>query len=298
METKPTDEGSIADGCPCPVHATRVAFVTCPRCARPACDYCLVEVEGQELCSECGSVERGGGVIAWERRDLGWLARFARTVRDTLARPGATFSDMRPGSVPAAFGYAALVFAVTSIGALVIVTPCVLFGFLGWTTPLSVADPAGAGVVMIAGLCGGPFLQAVNGVVAALLVGATFHGAARLCGGRGDIATSLRAAAYAMSAVMLWLPLGLAILLPDVGTIVLVLACLGQLAYGGVVLTTVARAHHGLRGGRAAVAGWATPVLALLLAVGIVALGTAVHRAVTPSHAPDVYLPASGSGGS
>ncbi len=292
VEGTPADgSGSVADGCPCPVHAGRIAFITCPRCGRPACEYCLVQVEGRELCTECGRVEDGGGVIAWERRDLDWLRRFTRTLRDTLARPGATFAEMRPGSVGAALGYAALVFAVTSLGALVILSPCVLFGSLGWSTPLSAGNHAGAAAFAFAALCGGPFLQAFNGVMAALLTGATFHCAARLLGGRGDLGTSLRAAAYGTSPVIVWLLLGVAALLPGVGTAVLALVFLFQLAYGGIVLTTVARAHHGLRGARATLAGWATPAIALAAVALLVAAGIALDRAVTPSHAPDVYLP-------
>lgn len=270
----------------CVVHPRQAAFLTCRRCGSYACEYCLT---AGDLCSACREREEGGGVIAWERRDLGLGQRFGRTIRQVLAHTGQTFSEMKPGSVPAALGYVALVYALTSLITLFLLAPCVVLSFMGWMTPLQVADPATTAPVFVMALCGGPVLQAVNGVLSAIALGLVFHAAARLLGGRGGLDTSVRAAAYGLTIVLLWAPLTVALLLPTVGVIVLSLLFLGQLVWGGNLLTVVAREHHGLEGRRAALAGF-TPAILTLLLVATTAGGVLWARAVTePSRAPDAY---------
>lgn len=282
----PPDGPAPAGTAVCVVHPKQPAFVTCRRCGSYACEYCL---GAGDLCAACRDREEGGGVIAWERRDLGAFRRFTQTVRQVLAHTGRTFTELRPGSVPAALGYAALVFALTSLFTLFLLAPCMLLSFLGWMTPLQVADPASVAPVFVMALCGGPILQAVDGVLSAIALGLVFHGAAKLLGGRAGLDTSVRAAAYGLTVVLVWAPFTIALLLPTIGLIVLSLLFLGQLVWGASLLTTVAREHHGLTGARAAIAGWTPAVLTLLL-VGITAGGIWLARDVTePSHAPDVY---------
>jgi len=277
-----------APGAPpvCFVHPTRVAFVTCSRCGNNACEYCL---GSGDLCGACQTREAGGGVIAWERRDLNLFRRFGRTVRQVLAQTGQTFTDLKPGSVPAALGYVALVYALTSLITLFLIAPCVVLSFFGWMTPLQVADSTATAPVFAMALCGGPILQAVNGVLSAIALGLVFHAAVRVLGGRGGLDVSVRAAAYGLTVVLVWAPLTVALLLPTIGVIVLSLLFVGQLVWGAGLLTTVAREHHGLEGARAALAGW-TPAILTLLLVGLAAGGVWVARDVTqPSQSPDAY---------
>lgn len=277
-----------APGAPpvCFVHRARVAFVTCNRCGNNACEYCL---GSSDLCAACQTREEGGGVIAWERRDLNVFRRFVRTVRQVLAHTGQTFTDLKPGSVPAALGYVALVFALTSLITLFLLAPCVVLSLFGWMTPLQLADSAATAPVFVIALCGGPILQAVNGVLSAITLGLIFHAAARLLGGRGGLDVSVRAAAYGLTVVLVWAPMTVALLLPTIGLIVLSLLFLGQLVWGASLLTTVAREHHGLEGGRAALAGW-TPAILTLVLVGLGAGAIWLARDVTqPSQSPDAY---------
>jgi len=270
----------------CAVHAGQPAFVTCRACGAPACEYCLGEGATGDLCDVCARKDSGGGVIAWERRDLPVARRFLRTLAEVLGRSGTTFAELRPGSVGAALGYAALVWALTSLFALFLVAPCAVMTALGWQTPLTAAGTAIV-PIMVGLLCGGPVLAAVEGVIAALVIGVMFHLAARALGGRGDLASGVRAAAYGQTIVILWAPLTLTLLVPVLGAVALALGVLAQLAWGAHVLSTVAATGHGLRGGRALAAGAAPSMLALVLIVGSIVLSLAVD--LGPSRAPDVY---------
>ncbi len=276
----------------CAVHPGQPAFVTCRRCGAYACEYCLGQ-DG-EVCSSCTARDEGGGVIAWERRDLGMLARFGRTVRQVLARTGQTFAELRPGSVPAALGYVALVYALTSLVTLFVLAPCVVLSFFGWQTPIQVGDGAAVAPVMVAALCGGPPLQALVGMATAVVLGLVYHAAVKLAGGRGGIDVSLRTAAYGLTVVLVWAPLTVVLLLPTLGLVVMGIVLVAQLVWGANVGVTVARAHHGLDGARAVFAGWLPAALALLL-VGLTLGGAWLVRDVTePSRAPDVYEPVYG----
>lgn len=280
----------------CAVHPAQPAFVTCRTCRRYACEYCLGDGTARaiDVCGECADRDEGPGLIAWERKDLSLFARFFRTVRQVLGATGQTFADMRPGSVPAALVYVALVYALTSLITLFILSPCVLLAFFGWQTPLHFGDPAAVAPVAAAALCGGPFAQAIVGVLAAVTLGFVYHAGVKLVGGTGGLDVSMRAAAYGLTVVLVWAPLTISLLLPTIGVIVLSLVFLGQLLWGANVGVTVARAQHGLEGGRAYFAGW-LPAILTLLVVGTILGGTWLVRDVTePSRSPDLYYPEPG----
>jgi len=276
----------------CAAHAGQPAFVTCRVCGSPACAYCLSapDTDG-DTCTRCREREAPTGVIAWERRDLGIGKRFVRTVRQVLGQTGPTFSELREGSVGPALGYVALVYALTSLSACVVLAPFLLLALLGWQTPLAVADTAALVPVLVAALCGGPIVQAGVGVVAAAVLGSVYHAGAKLVGGAGGFDVSLRAAAYGLTVVLVWAPLTVSLLLPTIGLVVLLVVFAGQLVWGANVGVIVARSHHGLEGARATFAGW-FPAALLIVALAVIGGGAWLVRDVTePSQAPDLYYP-------
>jgi len=111
------------------------------------------------------------------------------------------------------------------------------------------------------------------------------------------VGRSIRVAAYGLTIVVIWGPLTLSLIIPTIGPFVLAIGLLGQLLWGGNLLTVAAHEHHGLDGGRAYFAGWLAPVLALLVAGSVVGVGLFVEEATEPSRAPDVYYPEPGRPG-
>lgn len=272
----------------CAVHPGQPAFLACRRCRAPACEYCLSD---GDVCAACAEREEGRGVVAWERSDLNIFTRFGRTVRQVLTRTAPTFMDIRPGSTPAALGYVALVYALTSLLTFFVLAPCVVLSFLGWQTPLTLGDGAAVVPLLVGALCGGPLVQAVVGVLVALVLGLVYHAGARLVGGTGELDVSLRTVAYGLTVTLVWAPLTVTLLLPTIGVIVMSLVFLGQLAWGANVGVTVARSRHGLDGGRAVFAGWLPAALVLLLVGGTLGTAWLIRDVTEPSRAPDIYYP-------
>lgn len=273
----------------CAAHPGQPAFVSCERCARPACAYCLPESAGGLVCAECAAREAGATAIAWERAELHVFAKLWRTTRDVLTKTEQTFALLGEGSVTVAVGYAALLHLVLSVAALALVSPCVLLAALGWRTPL--LEPASPMVLVAFGgaACGAPVLAALGGVLHALLVGAVFHFSARALGGTGGYAHDARVAAYALAVQVIWALLGPATVLPVIGPLVFGVALLAQLFWLGTTLTRVARAQHGLPDARARVAGFAAPAL-IVLTLALLLLATRfAGDAISPTSGPDVY---------
>lgn len=282
----------------CPVHPNQPAPLSCARCGRPACEYCLTANDDSrdDVCVDCEAKAEGPkGGLAWERRDASILARFARTTRDVILRPWQSFSRLDEGAIPIALGYTATVYAITSLITLAILAPCLMLTALGWSTPLQ-SVPESALVPMIAAACSGPIVFAAGGVVQALFIGALFHGIAAILGGKGAISTDIRAVAYGLGIQILWAPLLPALMLPVIGLVVLVVVTLFQIVYGGRLLTILAREKHQLSGGRAILAGWLLPGLAL--GAMVVWLVFSIWIASGPAEPPpDVYYDFTNEGG-
>lgn len=273
----------------CATHPAQQAFVSCRRCGRAACAYCLPESAGGQTCTECVALDELPTVIAWERRDLNVLLRFWRTTRDVLSKSQATFALLGDGSVMSAIGYSAALHVVLCVAALLLVSPCVLLAALGWQTPvLGPTSPFVAGL-FVGASCGAPVLAALAGVLDALLVGTLFHAASRALGGTGSYSLSVRAAAYALAVGAIWLVLAPGVALPVVGPLVLGVACLAQLVWLGSVLTNVARERHALGGPRARIAGFAPSAVIFAFLVAVLVATQLASGVLDPTQGPDVY---------
>lgn len=278
----------------CHAHPTQVAFVTCRKCGLPSCAYCIGE-GSEDVCAACVARDEAIGAIAWERRDVGVLARFVRTIRKVLGETGAAFAAPARVGVGPALGWAATVHALAALGVVVLVSGTALVAWLAWRSVLLPGETIAYGALLAAGLCGGPIVQALLGVFAAVVAGIVFHVAAKLAGGRAPFAASLRAAAYAQTIVLVAVPLAIVALVPGVGPIVVAVVWIVQLAWHASALTAAARAHHGLDGGRALFAGWLPSLLVFAVVAGTLVLALVVRDAVEPSRSPDVYYPDPGA---
>ena len=272
----------------CVVHPTQQAFVTCAKCQNLACAYCLEASEAGDVCDACVARAQGGGLIAWERPDLGVVARFSQTLRTSLGRSGAIFSRLAAGPPLAGLTYVAWLYAAYWLAMSVLVLPFVGLMALGWELP--VPTPSGIGVMLGWAVCVPTGLVAwiVAGVGNTLVLAGVYHAAVLAAGGRGGFALSLRAVAYAQSVIVIWIPIAFGTVIPYIGAAFVLAGLVGQLVWLGHVLGTVASHGHGLEGTRARLAGWAPAALGLallLLAVALRLLGTALE----PSHAPDLY---------
>ena len=144
----------------CAQHPAQHAFVSCRRCGRAACAYCLPESGDGQTCSDCLVLAEQPGVIAWERPDLNVLVGFWRTTRDVLGNTQTTFEHLGAGSIAAALRYSAVLHAVLALAAMLLVSPCVVLATLGWQTPLlGPSSPAGL-LGFMGASCGAPFFAA------------------------------------------------------------------------------------------------------------------------------------------
>ena len=266
----------------CPVHPQVQAFVRCSRCGRPACVYCLPG-DGV-VCTECHALDEANGLVPWERPDLGWVARFVRTVSSALGQPSATFERMVPAPAGRAVAFAALfhllVAALTALAA----AP-MLDALMGGRFDRPSLAMFGCVVV------GLPPVLAGLGVVASLLLGAIFHVGATACGGRARFSASLRVASYAQAFAAAFPVLFIAGLPFGIAPALLVVGFLGQLVYWGTCLSAAARGPHGLTGGRARLAGWLPSLLGFVLLLSVALVLYLLGDALAPDRAPAGYAP-------
>ena len=274
----------------CVAHPGQPAFVTCSKCGNLACAYCLADDEAGDVCAACAERAEGGGRVAWERSELSLPARFWRTLRTSLGRSGATFSRLTDGPLLSGLTYTALLHALYSLAMSLLSLPFVVLLVLGWELPVPMLSGVGALVGWAICVPTGVGALAVSGVVQTLLLAGIYHGAVLACGGRGGFALSLRAVAYGLSIIVIWIPIAFGAVIPYVGAAFIVAGLVGQLVWLGHVLGTVASHGHALEGARARIAGWAPSALGLAVLLLVVALRL-LGGALEPSHAPDEYSP-------
>lgn len=260
----------------CAAHEGAQATGTCARCGSFVCPLCLdARSVFPDDCAACRE-RRGAVLMAWERPEDGWPRRWARTVRDLIVRPTATFERTRPGGWIAPIAFNAVTALMVGVTVTVILA-CLVGGvFVARLLP-ALAELDGADErAMVAGLAAllalYPLGFVVSGLLTHAIVAGVFHLATRLLDGTGSVATSAWAVGYLSVGQLAMLPLSVASYVPVLGPF---LALLGYVSVGvwlAVHLTTVARVHHGLEGGRALLAGWAP----FLVAVGLATAGCAL----------------------
>jgi len=266
----------------CAVHPGQPAYTTCARCGNFACSYCLGD---RDICGACVARDEGG-VIPWERKDLSLPVRFWRTTRDVIARPVRALCEQRASSSGAAMSYALVAPAIPTFAALLCCAPLAVVGFMLRPQPMAGEEMTSFGVGVVAIVVG--FALIPLGVLGGTLIRSViFHAAARAAGGTGGFDVSLRACAYMTAFIYVDLAGTLLAWIPVLGLVVALFLLVVELAWSGRTLTAVARTHHALPQGRAAVAGWLPPVLYFLL--GVAALAFFAVTSFRGAGAPDSY---------
>ncbi|MEM9070956.1 MAG: Yip1 family protein [Myxococcota bacterium] len=264
----------------CPSHPGQIALGRCLKCSRPTCSYC--EEAGSELCPSCRSQDDGGGVIAWERRELPLLRRFARTVADVLRQPGVVFLRMKAGSVSLALGFITMFSILVFLLMLLVASVAMAFGLLSSGT-------GSAGAEMITILVVAVFMLpaiAIGTPLTCTGLGVLHFVAVAMVGGQASFERSVRAASYASVVGWIFVFLPFVAAIPVVGPIASGAMFLFFLFFLGVAFANIGEGAMGLRGGKAWLAGFVPPLLVLLLLVAFVALGMSGPE---PNLSPDYY---------
>ena len=103
----------------CAVHPDRHGAITCKHCGSYACSECTIDkLWGETLCAACDERGVASYRIAWDRALS--PSAFVVTCRAVFADLRLVFSAFPVGSVPRAFGFAALTGAMLSIAIVVI----------------------------------------------------------------------------------------------------------------------------------------------------------------------------------
>jgi hypothetical protein len=270
----------------CPEHPGQTAFVACRTCKRPACTYCL-DGGPADICEACSSLDEQHGSIALERSDLGWHLRIARTFRQVLAESGVTLAALGPGHVGPAIAWGALCWSAASALSLLCLSPFIALTSVGYGASLPIGDVRPSAFAFVC--CGGPHLQSFVGVVATIGSALVFHLAALVVGGTGSFSAAIRSTGYAQAVVLVWAPLTICMIIPQLGFIVLSLGFLAQLLWGASVLVTVAQSQYGLTGGRAIFAGTVPAGLLVLSLAAVLGLVWLAGEARSPDLSPDRY---------
>lgn len=255
----PGVEATPQAGALCAAHEGAQSTGTCARCGNFVCPLCLDEFSGlPDHCEACRERE-GGGIIAFEREGIGLLSRWWMTTRDVVTQPTRTFETTRVGAVQRALGYAALTGAM--IGLVISACGGCALGLLAGSGYLGEAMPDGedatfAGVLAVALVLYVVIIPA-GLLLSSVLRAGVFHAVARLLGGEASFATSLWATSYLHAISLVWLPTAVLQQIPLIGPLLGLGVTLLTEAFYALQLTTVARHHHRLPDGRAALAGWA-----------------------------------------
>ena len=268
---EPSGDPQTQTSAMCAVHEGAQSHAVCGRCGNFVCPLCLDDTGPlPDRCAECRERE-GGGQIAWERDEGNWLGRWWRTTRDVMTRPTDTIERCRPGSTPLALGYAALTAAILGtilggLGACAVAAIGALGIFDQVLAEAGAALPPGlfyavlAAVVLIY-----PILAIIGAATSIVFRTIIFHLTAVLLGARGGFGDSLWSVCYLHAIMLVVLPMLLLQQIPIVGVAVSLLSTLLMETWYALQLTTVARRYHGLSAGRAAMAGWASFLVAVAL---------------------------------
>lgn len=269
MHVSETASGNLSIGeaatARCAFHPDRGSQVGCDRCGTFVCDECHeVVADGRALCEGCRNIV-GDLAIPWERGDMSWPRRFARTVAGTVVSPRSTLGHITAPRLPRAFAFTLL---ASGLGAcFAVLHGAALFEMGGLPKSearvLSAVMHAWLPAALVLYVIGAPLL----GAGIAMARGAIFHGAARALGGRGKLAASLRANLYMTSLYPVVCALAFLQLLPVVGPIARIGLIAFSVAWTPLALYHVAKGVHGLRGLRAVISALAPITVGFVVAV-------------------------------
>lgn len=256
----------------CAVHAGREASQTCTRCGNFGCEACFVDAAGArfERCASCRERE-GVGQIPWEGQG-GVLRRYTATIEAAIRTPSATFGALRGGELRGA-----ITFALISCG--IGMSPYVL-GALALAAALSTRDAGLADVVILVVT---PVLYPAISLFCFSLAGATFHGAARVAGGRASFRESMRAGCYTTA----WEPIAGIIAplvcIPALGVVLVGVMSTVSAVWRMTALRAFAERAHGLSRARATVVSAVAAFALLLMWVTpmVLVIGFAIYQRVT-----------------
>ena len=255
----------------CATHDGAQSTGTCARCGNFVCPLCLDELSPlPDHCEACRERE-GGGLMPFERDDLGFLKRWWQTTVEMSLRPTRTLESTRVGSLRAAVGFVGFTGFVIG-GTLAACGGCAI-GVVGATTDAAsrFGEVSGNPSWFYAALACAMTFYAVLApaalIVSAFLRAGVFHLAARLLGGQGTFTASFWSMSYLQGITLVTLPMIVIQQIPLIGPFLGLAVSLAIEVYFAVQLTTVARRYHGLEEGRAAAAGWS-------VFLTVVALGT------------------------
>jgi len=229
----------------CAVHADQPATSACTRCGNFACHACLGDGGGPGFgrCAACRERE-GVGRMPWEGEGS-ILQRYGGTCRVAITEPRVTFGGMRSASPGSAVRFA-LISSVLGFAPLLLLVPLVLLYIASRATDSGAPDAMG----MLAIPCAIAFYPAMSFLYFSS-IGVMFHGLARLAGGRGSFADSMRAGWYSSA----WEPisaLSMALYcIPLLGLLVVVGASGASAIWRTIGLRAFAERRHGLSPGRA-----------------------------------------------
>ncbi|WP_224362123.1 YIP1 family protein [Hyalangium versicolor] len=189
----------------CAIHPEHQALQICSRCGTFACEQCLRDSPpGESLCSACVAREERIQ-LPWEnRRELGFVRAWFKSVGPIMLSPRKTFASMKPsGDVGGAllfaaianlFGYFTTMVLFTISSALVLPEPP---NSAGSPIPLRYIILSTYGVLTVA--------SPLFGLAAAVLMAALDHLVLRMIGKPQPLETTLRAASYAQAPLVIGL---------------------------------------------------------------------------------------------
>jgi hypothetical protein len=94
--------GQPPEGARCARHPEREAVSTCPRCGKPVCPACAIDLPSGRACPDCAARETAAGAggpagTPWERRrEIGWGRGLRDTIAGVLFHPTGFFAAMPP----------------------------------------------------------------------------------------------------------------------------------------------------------------------------------------------------------
>jgi hypothetical protein len=247
----------------CARHPDRRASIVCPHCGSFACGECTHDtLWGDAMCEACNEHGRAQYPLPWEE-SMSPVA-FVHSAYLLFADTQSIFSAFPHGRVRRAFAYA-LQTGVLSM---------LLSALARWLFVPSYWAAETPGLLPIL-LVSAQEILAI--LIASLMVGAVFHAAALLFGGRAPFAVALRAAFY-LSALMLLDTIGSMVeRMLTVSTVQLVLDMVG-LFFWGWSLSLLGEHRYALPRARAIGVAVTAVLVPAVLVAGVV-LGIALLRA-------------------
>lgn len=253
----------------CAIHPERAALQPCGRCGTFACEECLLDSPpGETLCAACVARE-GAYLLPWdERKELGILRAWFKSVLPIMLRPRETFSmaARRPGDAGGSLLFSAIAHFLGFF------TTLLLFTLALALTPIPIEQKQGPfpfRAVMVGTYGSMIILAPIFGLAASVLMAAIDHLVLRIFGKPQPFETTLRAASLAQAPLVLGLIPFCSLYIAPFWVLVAKV-----FAYKGLHRTTT---------GVAAAGALLTPVVAIVLFCGGYLILIAAMMAMFPS---------------